>query len=95
VHFTSKPAAIAATVIAGGWTVSTVFMSSHYGANSTPGIWASILGIPGTFVGAWVDHFWTSPSRFGDIVVWVTIAAAIWLGVTGTIVAIKRTLPGT
>jgi hypothetical protein len=38
----------------------------------------------------------TSPSRLGDIVVWLAVAATkpwlFWLFVAGTIIAIKRTL---
>jgi hypothetical protein len=95
VHFTSKFAAIAATVIAGGWTVSALVINAHYGGHSTPGIWAAVLGMPGIVVGAWIQNYQTGPSRLGDIVAWSAMGVTNWLfwfGVARGAVTIKRKL---
>lgn len=92
VQFSSKSAAVVATVIAGGWTVSMIVINAHPGLQSTPGIWAAVLGLPGVVVGAWI------PSRLGDIVALAAMGATNWLfwfAVARTIIAIRRKLFGT
>ena len=91
VLFKSKSAASAATIIAGGWTVSLFVINAHPGLHSTPGIWAAVLGIPGVVVGAWIQHYQTGPSRLGDIVAYSAMGATNWL----FWFAIARTSPET